>query len=104
VKHLNAALNKLGLHITQGIGTMWAAIVFASLALVSLPGAIGSGDPVIIVAWTAQTFLQLVLLPIIMVGQRLQANKTEARDNETHAAVMASHAEIKNILRELQNN
>jgi hypothetical protein len=104
VKHLNSGLNHIGLAITQGVGTMWAAIAFASLALVSLPVAIMSQDLIVIVAWIAQTFLQLVLLPIIMVGQRLQADKTEARDNETHAAVMASHQELKNILRELQNN
>jgi uncharacterized membrane protein len=55
----------------------------------------------VIVSWFAQTFLQLVLLPIIMVGQAVQARKTEKRDNETHQVVMAAHQETQQILREL---
>ena len=80
---------------------MWAAILFALLALVSLPGALASGDEVVIVAWVAQTFLQLVLLPIIMVGQAVQGKKAEKRDNETHSAVMAAHKETQEILVEI---
>ena len=53
----------LALKITSIVGTMWCAYAFALLALVSLPAAIHSRDPIIIVAWVAQTFLQLVLLP-----------------------------------------
>lgn len=94
-------LEKWGEGITSAVGTMWTAIAFSMLALISLPGAIASGDPVIIVAWIAQTFLQLVLLPIIMVGQNVQGRRTEKRDEETHSAVMAAHRETQEILREL---
>lgn len=75
---------RLGLAITNRIGTMWAAYVFAALALVSLPGAIASGNTVIIVAWIAQTFLQLVLLPIIIVGQNIQAKAADERAIATY--------------------
>jgi hypothetical protein len=98
----NKVLEFWGEKITSVVGTMWAAIAFALLALISLPGAIASGDPLIIVAWIAQTFLQLVLLPIIMVGQSVQSRQTEKRDNETHAAVMSAHRETQEILRELR--
>src|SRR5438128_4791907 len=54
---------KLGLFLTTIVGTMWAAYLFTVLAIVSFPSAIRSGDSIIIVAWIAQTFLQLVLLP-----------------------------------------
>ena len=91
----------MGEKITTAVGTMWAAIIFSVLAFISLPGAIASGSPVVIVAWIAQTFLQLVLLPIIMVGQDVQSRKTEKRDVETHRAVMAAHRETQEILREL---
>jgi len=91
-------LDAVGVFITTAVATMWAAIIFAMLALVSLPGAIMTGDPVVIVGWIAQTFLQLILLPVIMVGQKIQATQTEKRDNETHAAVMASHAELRALL------
>ncbi len=64
---------KLAVLITQGVGTMACAYLFAAIALLSLPSAIKSGQIIIIVAWVAQTFLQLVLLSIIMVGQRVQS-------------------------------
>lgn len=101
VKRFNDSLNTVVAFITDAVGTMWAAIAFTALALVSLPGALASGSILILIAWCAQTFLQLVLLPIIMVGQRVQAEKTEARDTETHAAVMASHAELRDLLNTL---
>jgi hypothetical protein len=70
---------KLALVITRSVGTMACAYVFAAIALISLPAAITSGQVIIIVAWVAQTFLQLVLLSIIMVGQTVQAVASDAR-------------------------
>ena len=77
---------KLGARITSMVGTMWSAYLFAAIALISLPGAIKSGDTIVIVAWIAQTFLQLVLLSIIMVGQEVQSKSVEQKINETHEA------------------
>jgi hypothetical protein len=70
---------KLALVITRSVGTMACAYVFAAIALISLPAAITSGQVIIIVAWIAQTFLQLVLLSIIMVGQTVQAVASDVR-------------------------
>jgi hypothetical protein len=70
---------KLALVITRSVGTMACAYLFAAIALISLPAAINSGQVIIIVAWIAQTFLQLVLLSIIMVGQAVQAAASDAR-------------------------
>jgi hypothetical protein len=70
---------KLALVITRSVGTMACAYVFAVIALISLPAAINSGQVIIIVAWVAQTFLQLVLLSIIMVGQTVQSTASDAR-------------------------
>ena len=70
---------KLALLITRSVGTMACAYVFAAIALISLPAAISSGQVIVIVAWIAQTFLQLVLLSIIMVGQSVQAAASDAR-------------------------
>ncbi len=75
---------RLGLFITTIVGTMWAAYLFTLLALISFPSAIHSGDSIIIVAWIAQTFLQLVLLPIIIVGQNIQAKAADRRSEETY--------------------
>jgi hypothetical protein len=75
--------------ISAAVSTMWCAYLFAAIALISLPAAIKSGDPLIIVAWIAQTFLQLVLLSIIMVGQEAQANAIAQKISETHTASLA---------------
>ena len=69
--------------ITQKVGTMTTAYLFFLLDLVSLPGAITSHSAIIMVNWIAQTFLQLVLLPIIIVGQNVQAEASDARSELT---------------------
>ena len=75
--------------VTTGVATMWCAYLFAGIALISLPKAIQSGDSIIIVSWVAQTFLQLVLLSIIMVGQKVQSQRVEETINQTHVATLA---------------
>jgi hypothetical protein len=76
VEGINA---KIALVITRSVGTMACAYLFAAIALISLPAAIASGQVIVIVAWVAQTFLQLVLLSIIMVGQSVQSAASDAR-------------------------
>jgi len=75
---------RFGLFITVIVGTMWCAYLFTLLALVSLPSAVKSHNTIIIVAWIAQTFLQLVLLPIIIVGQNVQAAASDQRATDTY--------------------
>jgi hypothetical protein len=97
-KNLN---ERLGFGITKRIGTMWAAYLFFALTLISLPAVIIKGDPVLIVGWIAQTFLQLVLLPIIIVGQNIQASAAEKREILTYedaAAVLEEAIKIQNHL------
>lgn len=92
---------KLGLGITKRVGTMWAAYAFFALTLVSLPSVIMKGDSIQIVAWIAQTFLQLVLLPIIIVGQNIQAAAAEKRAILTYedaAAVLEEAIKIQKHL------
>ena len=88
---------KVGLKITLIVGTMWSAYLFTLLTLVSLPAAFSSGDKIIIVAWIAQTFLQLVLLPIIIVGQNIQAAATDSRSQATYDDASAVLEEAKQI-------
>ena len=73
----------LALKITNSVGTMWCAYAFAILALISLPEAIKSGTAALI-AWIAQTFLQLVLLSIIMVGQKVAAAASDKQAYQTY--------------------
>ena len=71
--------------VTNGVGTMWCAYAFAALALVSLPSAIGSASPVVLVSWISQTFLQLVLLSVIIVGQNVLAAAADKRAEATYS-------------------
>ena len=82
---------RIAVSITRVVGSMWCAYVFALLALISLPAAIASHDPLVIVAWVAQTFLQLVLLPVIIVGQNVQSAATDARAQSDHETLIAIH-------------
>ncbi len=93
---------KVGVLITTVVGTMWAAYLFTILALISLPGAISSGNTVIIVGWIAQTFLQLVLLPIIIVGQNVQSAAADKRSEQTYSDAEAILAECLQLQAHLQ--
>ena len=70
--------------VTSGVGTMWCAYAFAALAIVSLPAAVGSGSAVVLVSWISQTFLQLVLLSVIIVGQNVLAAAADKRSEATY--------------------
>ena len=92
---------KFGYLITKGVGTMWAAYLFFLLSLVSLPAVIMDGDPILIISWIAQTCLQLVLLPLIIVGQNIQAANSERRailTYEDSAAVLEEANQIQKHL------
>ena len=81
----------LALRITKSVGTMWVAYLFAAVALISLPAALASGEVIVIVSWIAQTFLQLVLLPIIIVGQNVIQAANDARAEADHETLTAVH-------------
>ena len=88
---------KVALGITRYVGTMTCFWLFCLLALCSLPavlsgfGAFAHTFPawmiktsdIALVAWVAQTFIQLVLLPALMVGQNLQNVAADARSAKT---------------------
>jgi hypothetical protein len=75
---------RVALIITAVVGTMWCAYIFTLISLVSLPAAISSGQAIVIVSWIAQTFIQLVLLPIIIVGQNIQGKASDKRSEQTY--------------------
>jgi hypothetical protein len=91
---------RVAVTVTRSIGSMWCAYAFALLALISLPAALASHSAIIIVGWIAQTFLQLVLLPIIIVGQNVQAAASDARaqsDHDTLRSILALTSEVHGI-------
>jgi hypothetical protein len=78
---------KIAVFLTNVVGSMWCAYVFAIIAFFGLPQALHPGGEGII-AWIAQTFLQLVLLSVIMVGQNVQSEAGDIRSQHTYDDVV----------------
>ncbi len=91
----------LGDRITKGVGTMWCAYAFALIAFISLPAAIHAGTSALI-SWIAQTFLQLVLLSIIMVGQKVEGAAADTRADDTYKDAEAILHEALQIQKHLE--
>src|ERR1035437_6567496 len=94
------ALDRVAMFITKIVGTMWCAIIFTTLALISLPDALHGGTATII-SWIAQTFLQLVLLSIIMVGQNLQSRHSELRADADYETNIEAKKDIETLMKRL---
>src|SRR5256886_10168476 len=88
VGRLNAAVAVM---VTKIVGTMYCAYVFTLIALVALPAAIQQGSPTVLVNWLSSNFLQLVLLPIIIVGQNVISAAQDARAEADHETLTALH-------------
>lgn len=63
----------LAIKLTAAVGTMWCAYIFVGLAILGFP--YGSSNVPDYVQWVSQTFIQLVMLSVIMVAQNLLAAK-----------------------------
>lgn len=88
--HSHAFNRWIAVKVTSAVGTMWCAYVFMALALVSFPAALRAfleGDTLSAVAWLSQAFLQLVLLPVIIVGQNVNQAAQDARAEADHEAL-----------------
>ncbi len=92
---------KFAVLITRLVGSMWCAYVFAIIAFLGLGTALKPGGEGII-AWVAQTFLQLVLLSVIMVGQAVQAAASDARAEQEFKDVEEILTRLEKIEKLLQ--
>lgn len=113
-EHAGSNFNgRLAVKITAAVGTMACAYAFTVLALISLPTILkqagfgvgfdlGDGT-VLLVSWVAQTFLQLVLLSVIIVGQNIQARASDDRAERTYKDAEAVLHEAREIQRHLQS-
>jgi|SRR5947209_6045987 len=93
--------SRVAVLITVAVGSMWCAYLFTLLAFVSFPSAIKSGNTIVIVSWIAQTFLQLVLLPVIIVGQNIQGEASDKRAEQTYNDAQAILEEAEEIQQHL---
>jgi hypothetical protein len=93
---------RVAILVTGVVGTMWCAYAFALLALVALPSAIKSGEPLQLVQWISQTFIQLVLLSVIIVGQNISSRASDKRAEMTYKDAEATFHEAQQIQDHLQ--
>lgn len=111
MKKFNDLLDRLAMKITSAVGSMWCAIVFTIIALTSLPSVIVQSVQMLnispFIQWLAQTFLQLVLLAIILKGQNLSSDKQEQlieRINNNTAKTEAAAERIEHIVDIIEQN
>jgi hypothetical protein len=111
MKRINEWLDKIAVKITGAVGSMWCAIIFTVIALTSLPDVIiqCTKDSTIapIIQWVAQTFLQLVLLSIILKGQNISGEKQEqiiSRINENTLKTEATAKRIEHIVKIIERD
>ena len=90
---------KIALALTNGVGTMWCAYLFAIVALMALPFV---HTPLQLIQWISQTFIQLVMLSVIMVGQGVQGSAADKRAEQTYNDAEAVLHECLEIQRHLQ--
>ena len=88
--------NRIALVLTTAVGTMWCAYVFALLALMVVPQAI-QGGLLTFVQWVSQTFIQLVMLSVIMVGQSILGAAADKRSEMTYKDADATFHEAQQI-------
>ena len=94
---------RVAVALTKSVGTMWTAYTFMGLAVVGLLAILGLLSPIValLVVWISQTFLQLTLLPIIMVGQNVLGRKSELQADEQFNTTMNSYNDVEHIMQHL---
>ncbi len=102
---------RLALFITTNIGTMTCFWLFCVISLSSLlavmyaahiigtVGFLTANGFILVVSWTSQNFIQLVLLPALMVGQNLQNEAADARAAKTFEDVEDARNGIERALK-----
>jgi hypothetical protein len=101
-KHPVSLNAKVALLLTRAVGTMWCAYVFAALAFFALPDAVKSHSMLQIIQWLSQTFIQLVMLSVIMVGQNILGEASDRRAELTYKDAEATFHEARQIQSHLQ--
>jgi len=97
IRDQHVGLNgRVALVLTTAVGTMWCAYIFALLALLVVPQAI-HGGLLTFVQWVSQTFIQLVMLSVIMVGQSILGLTSDKRAEMTYKDAEATFHEAQQI-------
>ena len=99
----------LAVKVTNAVGTMTCAYLFSILALTGLPGAIRDSmtqrSLLPVDMWLSQNYIQLVLLPVIIVGQAIQQRRMDdlhAKHEQHGAALEALHGKQDVLIEQMK--
>jgi len=91
---------KIAILLTKGVGTMVCAYIFAILAIIGFPGLVNAQISQW-VQWTSQTFIQLTMLSVIMVGQSVLGRKQELQADEQFNTTVSTYHDIEQMMQHL---
>lgn len=91
-------LERFAVWMTNRVGTM--AFFFACVVLVTIPLIFKATMPV--VQYISSGYLQLILLPLIMVGQNLQSRAADLRAENDYEINVKAEQEVEAILHHLE--
>lgn len=94
--------DRIAVWISKNVGTMICAYVFACIGVASLVGAL-TNNAVLAATFGALSsyLLQLVLLPIIMVGQNVQSRHSELQADEMFRTTVSIFHDIEQVMQHL---
>ena len=90
---IKKASDKIAIGITHSMSSMWCVYAFLIWSLIPL---VWHGAEAV-VFYVSGGVIQLVALPMIMVGQSLLGKKAERRAEQDHQMIMQSLAEVREI-------
>lgn len=95
--------NRIAIILTRSVGSMSTAYLFMFLALIGLFAILGILPPImaLLITWLSQTFIQLVLLPVIMVGQNVLNRKQELQSDESYQTTLKIFHDTEQIMEHL---
>src|SRR5581483_7744457 len=91
--------DRIAVALTNSVGSMWCAYGFTILAILGFPGF--NATPTQWVQWISQTLIQLVMLSVIMVGQKVIGRHQELQAEEQFQTTQRSYHDIEQIISHL---
>ena len=89
----------IALHTVAFMSSIWCVYLFAVWCMVPFI----YGDLSNVVLYISSAVIQLVALPLIMVGQKLQSGASEARADQDHAYIVDMHNEMRQVLIDIKD-
>ncbi len=100
IKSRLSKMDKVALFVTRSVGSM--GFIYICLILVTIPFFYNPAMPLI--QYISSGYLQLLLLPLILIGQNLQGRHSELRAQHDYETNIRAEKEIEAILLHLERD